>query len=266
MQSIAARQRMLILAVLVPASLLAWVVMALGSTGGARSDVLLICSADFIWSVPSWDKLAFVLAFASPLMIAFGWAAMIVAMMLPTVIDQLAHISQRSFKRTGSWCLMLFVGGYCAIWMVAGLILIAAALIIRLSMSDAMAPACLAAMVGLTWQLSPWKQAALNQCHRRSSLAAFPPDVYRDAIVAGIQHGFWCCVSCWALMLLALLLPWHGTLTTFIVAIFIWAERLEPAREPAWRLRSPKRACRMGAWHVAGVAKFLLCRGGELAE
>lgn len=237
----AGRERRRVLAPLALAAGLAWALLALGAAGIA---VPAICSAARLWSVPSPDAFGFALAFASPASLAAGWALMVAAMMLPTVHDPLVHLRARTLRRLRPPCLALFLAAWLGVWTLAGAAFLAAALALRLASPDA-APFLAAAAVALLWQASPWKQAALNRCHRRPALAAFGPAAYRSAFAAGLRHGLACLASCWALMAAALLAPVHPVPVMAAVAVLIWTERLDPARPPAWRLRLPGRTLRM---------------------
>jgi predicted metal-binding membrane protein len=240
-----AHERLRVFAALALAAGLAWLVLALGSDTGALPT---ICSATLLWSVPSPDTYAYVFAFVSPLNLVIGWAVMVVAMMLPTLYDPLAHVRERSFRRARAWSLTLFSGGYFAVWMLAGVVFLGAALTIRIASPEAGWPLILSAAVASIWQISPWKQVALNRCHRRPGLAAFAPAVFRNAFTLGLQHGFWCLAGCWALMLVPLFAPAHHTAIMAILALGIWAERLEQARAPRWQIRVPLKAMRLASW------------------
>lgn len=223
----------------------AWVALALGDTGlGAPT----ICSAARLWSVPSPDAFGFFFAFVSPWSLAAGWVVMVVAMMLPTACDHLVQVHERTLRRLRPGCLTLFLGGYVGAWILGGVILLAAAVTLRIASPSPAAPLVLASVVAFFWQVSPWKQFALNQCHGRPSLAAFAPAAYRSAFAYGVRHGLWCLASCWALMVAALLAPAYHVAVMACVAAYIWAERLEPARPPLWRVRLPARTLRMVAW------------------
>jgi predicted metal-binding membrane protein len=243
-----ARERLRVLAPLALAAGLAWIVLALGSGSVA---IPAMCSAVLLWSVPSPDAYVSVFAFVSPLKLAVGWAVMVVAMMLITVHDPLIHLRQRSFRRVRPWCTLLFVGGYVAVWTLAGVIFVGVALTVQMALPSAQGPLILSSVVALIWQMSPWKQLALNKCHRRPILAAFAPAAYRNALSLGLQHGLWCISSCWALMLAALLAPAHHVAIMAIVALYIWAERLDSPRDTRWQMRVPLKAMRLIAFLIA---------------
>jgi len=52
-------------------------------------------------------------------------------------------------------------------------------------------------------------------------------------------------------MLLPFFAPAQHLAAMVIVSLWIWAERLEKARVPGWRVRVPLRALRSAAWAVS---------------
>lgn len=259
----AVRERRRVSTPLALAAGLAWAMLAVGGSGVATPA---ICSAALLWSVPSPSAFAFAFAFVSPWSLTVGWVVMVVAMMLPTVGDPLVHVRERTLARLRPVCIAVFLGGYVGVWTVAGVVLLAAAIMARLAAPIPEAPLIVASLVAVVWQVSPWRQVALNRCHRRPSLPAFAPAAYRSALHLGVTHGFWCVASCWALMATALLAPAYHVQVMAFVAGCIWAERLEPARPPRWRASLPSRALRMIArlatrgWPT--VARFRTTRSG----
>ena len=239
-----ARERLRVFAPLALAAGLAWILLTLGSGSVA---VPTICSGALLWSVPTPDTYLFVFALIAPPQLAVGWAVMLAAMMLPTLYDPLIHLRERSFRRVRRWSSLLFIGGYVTVWMLAGVVFLGVALTIRIAAPSAYWPLILSSVAALIWQISPWKQTALNRCHRRPSLAAFAPAAYRNALSLGLRHGLWCIASCWGLMLVALLAPAHHTAIMAMATLAIWAERLEQARAPQWQVRLPFKAMRLAA-------------------
>jgi predicted metal-binding membrane protein len=103
----------------------------------------------------------------------------------------------------------------------------------------------LALVTAILWQVSPTKQWCLNRCHRRPHLAAFGAAADRDAFDFGLTNGASCAGSCWALMLLTLLIG-QGQISGMIaVTLFVFAERLESPARLKWRWRAPSRALRI---------------------
>ena len=141
----------------------------------------------------------------------------------------------------------LFVIGYGAVWMIAGMGLQVVAPAVQLAVSDT--PMCLAlsAVAAMLWQISPAKQWCLNRCHRRPQLAASGAPADRAALEFGLSHGAACVGACWALMLLPLFVGQGHILAMLAVMVFAVAERLENAAPLAWRWRGPGKALRIAA-------------------
>jgi predicted metal-binding membrane protein len=223
-------------------SLVAWSALALD---GSDLTLPAFCSAGTLWAAPlsvSFD-LAFVLN--APATLASGWALMVAAMMSPLVIAPLRHVRDRSFARRRARAMLLFVAGYAAVWMAAGMGLQAMALAARWAVPAPLVCLGLAAATAMWWQVSPAKQWCLNRCHRRPQLAAFGAAADRDAFDFGLTNGASCVGSCWALMLLTLLVGRGHVLGMIAVTLFVFAERLESPAPPAWRWRGPGKALRI---------------------
>jgi predicted metal-binding membrane protein len=103
----------------------------------------------------------------------------------------------------------------------------------------------LALITAILWQVSPTKQWCLNRCHRRPHFAAFGAAADRDAFDFGLTNGASCVGSCWALMLLTLLIGQGQILGMIAVTLFVFAERLESPARLKWRWRGPGRALRI---------------------
>ena len=166
-----------------------------------------------------------------------GWALMVVAMMLPVLSSPIHHVRARSFKRRRARSVTLFIVGYAAIWMAAGGVSIATMLMLNVLAPQSYLPAIAIGIIAFVWQCSPMKQRCLNRAHNHSELAAFGVAADLDALRFGIMHGFWCVGSCWALMLLPMLvLEWHLAAMAAVTFVII-SERLESPKPLSWRLR-----------------------------
>ena len=185
------------------------------------------------------------LAMNPPSSLLAGWALMLAAMMSPTLIAPIRHVIERSFKRRRARSVTLFVIGYAAIWMAAGAVLLAAVLMLNLALPQSYLPAVGVAIIALVWQCSPIKQRCLNRGHNHSELAAFGIAADLDALRFGITHGVWCVGSCWALMLLPMLLLQGHFAAMAVVTFVIISERLEQPRPLSWRLRFPGKLMRI---------------------
>ena len=177
--------------------------------------------------------------------LATDWALMLVAMMSPVLIPPAGHIWLQSFQHRRVRSIMLFVTGYAAIWMVAGVILIALAQGLRTVVPESRVLLALTSLVALIWQFSPAKQCSLNREHAHPALAAFGWAADTDALRFGLAHGLWCVGSCWPLMLLTLIVPRGHVVVMAAMTLLVFAERLERPAAPRWSLRGPSRLLRI---------------------
>jgi predicted metal-binding membrane protein len=185
------------------------------------------------------------LTFNSPARLASGWALMIAAMMLPVVAAPLRHVRDRSFARRRTRAMLLFILGYFAVWMAAGVVLQLVALTALSVLPLPLPWLGVAFALAVAWQVSPAKQWCLNRCHRRPQLAAFGVAADRDAFNFGLTNGTSCAGACWTLML-PMLLAGGGQLFAMIaVTLFVFAERLERPAPLAWRWRGAGKAWRI---------------------
>lgn len=111
------------------------------------------------------------------------WVAMTLVMMVPTVLRPMARVSRGSTRRA-----TIFLLGYIACWLVAG---IPAFFATSLAMASMTALLGCWALVGL-WQMLPSTAAMLRRCQGLRPESA--------ALVLGLRQGSWCVSSCWPLM------------------------------------------------------------------
>ena len=188
------------------------------------------------------EAMAFSVPSLAPL--AVGWAIMLVAMMLPLLGTPVRHIQARSFAPRRARATVLFLAGYGAAWMAAGVVLMGAALAIGAS-AEPLLLGALATVLVIVWQASPHKQVCLHRLHVHPALSAFGAAADRDAALFGVVHGLWCVGSCAGLMLLPMLFAsWHLPIM-LAVSVWVWAEQLERPAPPRWALRVPSRAARI---------------------
>jgi len=224
------------------AMLVAWTALASGS---AAFSAPAICSAEAWRALPLSVSFDLALIFNSPGQLALGWALMVAAMMLPLAVSPLRHVRERSFARRRARSMLLFVAGFFATWMMAGIVLQAAALLMRWAVPAQFACLGLAVALALAWQISPAKQWCLNRCHQRPPLAAFGWDADRDAVRFGMKNGADCAGACWALMLPMLLIGQGQLPAMMAVTLFAFAESLDDPATLTWRWRGGGRALRI---------------------
>lgn len=174
--------------------------------------------------------------------LAFGWFAMLVAMMPPLLREPIEYLAARGLRGWRAGQITAFLTGYMAVWLVAGAIIVPASLLMSQHGPTALAAAL--ALAGL-WHCSPLRQRSLNRCHRLPSLGACGPAALADSLRWGASQGVWCVLGCWAIMLLVTLCgDWH--LPAMAVAtIWLAAERLERPRPAGWGWQWPRKALRL---------------------
>jgi predicted metal-binding membrane protein len=217
-----------------------------------RAPVLLISAAAWILlavepgGMPAHAHHAAVMPESNaPVTLALGWALMVAAMMAPLLIAPIRHVRDRSFARRRARAIALFVAGYGAIWMAAGVVLLGLSLALRQAAPESSVPLALAAMIAIVWQFTPAKQRCLNRGHAHPALPAFGRAADIGALRFGMTHGVWCAGNCWALMLLPLLISRGHIVAMAAVTLWLVGERFERPLRPSWSLQMPRRAARI---------------------
>jgi predicted metal-binding membrane protein len=185
------------------------------------------------------------LAMNPPFSLAAGWILMLVAMMAPAVIAPVLHVRLRSFRSRRARATALVLAAYGAVWMAAGGVLLAIELAAGSLAPQSYWPAVAGAVVAAIWQCSPLKQRCLNRCHLHREIRAFGGAADLDTIRCGLKHGFWCVGSCWAVMLVPMLLPSGHVLAMVMVSVLMFGDRLEYPSTPSWRWRGLARLKRI---------------------
>jgi len=180
-----------------------------------------------------------------------GWAVMLIAMMAPLLIVPMRHISDRSLARRRVRAILLFGASYAGVWTAAGLVLTMLAQQFRRSAPDSRLFLPCGIVFALLWQFSPAKQRCLNRVHVHADLTAFGWTADATAVRFGLLHGFWCCGSCWTLMLLPLLVSRGHVVVMAVVTLWLWAEQLESPTPSRWCWRAPRKAVRIAAFWTA---------------
>lgn len=157
------------------------------------------------------------------------WAAMMVAMMLPSAAPAILLYARvhRHSRGSGTPPTMAFLAGYLACWfgfsMLAAALQLAIVSPMSMALESSVASAALLIAAGL-YQLSPLKDACLSRCR---SPAEFISRHYRPgawgAARLGLLHGGYCVGCCWLLMALlfvggAMNLLWVAGLTLLVAA------------------------------------------------
>ncbi|HET9871295.1 MAG TPA: DUF2182 domain-containing protein [Propionibacteriaceae bacterium] len=174
-----------------------------------------------------------------------GWALMMTAMMAPLLIPALRHVWARSLPRRRWRAAMLLTAAYAAAWSAGGLVLLALSALLQAVVADGGVVIAVGGVAALIWQLSPLKQRCLNRHHAHPPIAAFGRGADLDALRFGGRHAAWCFGSCWALMLLPVLVGSWQVAVMAIVSLWVWGERFDTPVAPTWRVRVPVRAARI---------------------
>jgi predicted metal-binding membrane protein len=178
---------------------------------------------------------------------------MLFAMMAPMTLPALYRLRSGSFARLRWAMYALFVLGYGAVWMAAGLVLQLAEVALRGAPPQGHGAALAVGLIAVIWQSSPFKQRCLNRCHAHRAPAAFGGAAARGALASGLEHGVWCVGSCWAMMWFPMLLPTGHLVAMAAVTLLMFCERLDPPATPAWRMRGLRTALRWARLQLVGA-------------
>lgn len=160
-----------------------------------------------------------------------AWAAMVVAMMLPTMVPLLrvfraAAVGQ---ERPGA-AVTAVVGGYVLVWMAFGVLAFAFDLGLHAAIDSSRAlqsaewalGGATLALAGI-FQFSQLKDSCLRQCrHPAAFLLRYYQRGVDGGLRLGMRHGVFCVGCCWALMLVMFAvgvanLVWMALLTAVMV-------------------------------------------------
>lgn len=185
------------------------------------------------------------------LLVAAMWAAMMVAMMLPSaapVILLYGRVHRHSSDAAPPTA--VFLAGYLACWFAVALLAAAVQLAIAepvaMTLQSRIWSAALLVAAGL-YQLTPLKEACLSRCR---TPAQFLSRHYRagasGAFRLGLLHGGFCVGCCWLLMALLFVggvmnLVWIAALTLLVAAEKLlpggqWIARISGVALVGWGL------------------------------
>jgi len=135
---------------------------------------------------------------ASLLAAAPMWTLMAGAMMVPTALPAVEHVTVHSLYWRRRRAMVEFLLAFLAIWVAFGVFVLGALTIWTPARSQLALPVALG--LAALWQLTPFKWRALRACHRPSRL---PPRGWRATLGTarfGLLNGGACLASCWAIM------------------------------------------------------------------
>ena len=164
------------------------------------------------------------------------WTAMMASMMLPSVTPAVLLFATVARSRTQYGFAVaptaVFVAGYLAVWMLAG---VGVALADRASGGAVTTSVWRLAFVGPAlvaggvYQLTRWKMWCLSFC--REPLQFFMGhwrDGLSGALRMGAQHGLYCLGCCWGLTLALIALGLINPLWMVASALIIFVEKVAP--------------------------------------
>lgn len=163
-------------------------------------------------------------------------AVMVLAMMLPATTGSVRQVGARSLwcrrrRAAGEW-----IAGYVGVWLAASAVIVG--LRAATTAAGVLTTGPLALVIGLVlaaaWQLTPFKRAALNGCHRTRPLALRGVRADWDCFAWGTMIGRECVISCGPMMA-AMTLGATSSLTVMLgLTAVVLTER--------FRHRTPRRA------------------------
>jgi predicted metal-binding membrane protein len=163
------------------------------------------------------------------------WAAMTAAMMLPASLPAVSRVVRARSAHAPGPAAALFLAGYGAVWMVAGLAGYAVVQAVRGLDLNALAWAsagrylagAAVATAGL-YQLTDAKRRWLARCTcPQPSVAGHR---LAGALRAGVEHGGCCVACCWTLMTALYALGMMNITWMVVLTVLIAGERLLPRR------------------------------------
>ena len=218
-----ARERFLILGLLLTLSLLAWIVVVqqAGTASGSRMNIGLT------------------MGMGAALFVAI-WIVMMVAMMFPSAAPMILTFAavyrgrrQRGQAFVPVW---IFVAGYLAVWALFGVVAYALALgaeqlagtLPWLLMNAGRIGGALIITAGL-YQLSPLKSVCLSKCRTPTQFVLTSwHDGRFGALRMGLEHGLFCVGCCWLLFLILFPLGVMNIAVMALLTVLIFAEKVLP--------------------------------------
>ena len=127
-----------------------------------------------------------------------NWSLMIVAMMVPIMLEPLRWVAFRSFRQRRHQAILSFLVGFLLPWLMVGIVS-SWILVFGRSHSPHLASALFA--LAALWLLVPVRMRALVYCHLTVPLAPLGWKADRDCLWYGIRIGVSCVATCYFLML-----------------------------------------------------------------
>ena len=166
------------------------------------------------------------------------WTLMVVAMMGPMALPAVRHVALNSLRARRRSAIALYFAAYVAVWVGFGIVALTAELLATATLGISRGT-LLAAVLALAaaWQITPVKRRALYACTRTVPLAPVGRKAVSSCMRFALLQGRRSVVSCWALMLVMVVvghasLPWMIGLTAFVAfeeLTLVGRESLAPA-------------------------------------
>lgn len=130
------------------------------------------------------------------------WMIMVIAMMFPLVVGSIRTTADRSLWSRRHRAIAIFLAGYLATWLAAGMAVYLA--VEAVDLSRPVPPSLLGAVAfaaAAAWQFAAPKWRAVRACHRSGRLAPRGWRADCDCARYGWTVGWQCVISCGPLML-----------------------------------------------------------------
>lgn len=200
---------------------------------------------------------------SSGLLWMYGWAVMVLAMMLPPALPMLRMMARLTKNCRNPW---LPVGAaamaFVAVWVAAGIVLWSAGTLLASALIgvDSLTNrggliSGVAALLAGAYQFTPLKKACLTACRRPESFALthWSSDTPLAASAQiGMRYGAVCVGCCWALMILSFAVGAMALPIMVIVSVVMLLERLLPSVRPLIPLQAAL-ACGIGLLLLFGI-------------
>ena len=152
------------------------------------------------------------------------WMLMVVAMMVPVTLPAVRYVGLNSMRGRRQRAMALYTAVYVGVWTVFGLAAIGLDHILgaHLGISEQVLLASVLAVAG-GWQLTRAKRRALYACGRTVPLPPLGRRADAGCARFALLHGWRCVQSCWAIMLVMVIighssLVWMIALTALVIA------------------------------------------------
>jgi predicted metal-binding membrane protein len=152
-----------------------------------------------------------------------SWFVMVLAMMLPLIIFPVRATAFGSLWRRRNHAIGVFLAGYLAVWMVAGVASMRVLIFMRSTQTtDSQWAVCFTFLAAAGWQMTSFKRRFFAACHTTKPLAPDGWRAHRDCLCFGMDHGIHCVGNCGLLMLASTLSPWRKVIMAVATLILIY--------------------------------------------